>query len=95
MDLEHPRAIIGKMLGCNNKVAPNPEINALGKDALPRRGTELDLAPFSLLRVNKKWGTKLCRVCTTRESWSRQEGMEIWSWPGSSAIHIELLLNCP
>ena len=41
------------MLGCNNKVAPTPEINALGKDALPRRGTELDLAPFSLLRVNK------------------------------------------
>ena len=21
--------------------------------------------------------------------------MKIWSWPGSSAIHIELLLNCP
>lgn len=60
------------MFGCNNKVAANPEISALGKDVLSGRGMELDSAPFSPARLHKKYATKLC---TTRESWSRQEGM--------------------
>lgn len=44
----------GRMFGCNNKVASNPEISALGKDVLSGRGTELDSAPLFPAKASQK-----------------------------------------
>ena len=82
---ECPKASISKQLGPHNKSAISVGISALGKDALPR----LTLGALSWPRLRDKQGHKVpCNwlVPSNRKSCLRQEMMEIWSWPASSAV---------
>lgn len=65
------------MFGCNNKVAANPEISALGKDVLSGRGMELDSAPFFPAKASQK--NRPQSSAPSEKAGQDRKGWEIWS----------------